>query len=127
MTFYSKRNKNHKYGANKVTHAGYSFASKLESAVFNLLHLQKLAGEIKEIQVQDSVYLTLARILFKPDFKVTKPDGSVYWVEAKGFESPVYMIKRRLWMFYGEGELHVYKGNYKGPYLDEIIKTKEKP
>lgn len=112
----------HKYGAKKVEHhAGYSFGSKLEAAVYNILYLLQKAGEIKEIQVQDSVYLTDAEILYKPDFRVTCPDGFVYWVEAKGFETPEWRIKRRLWMKYGPGELQIWMGSASKPYLKEKI------
>lgn len=116
----------HKYGAKKVTaHAGYSFGSKLEAAVFDILNLLKSSGEIQEIQVQPSVYLTAANILFKPDFKCVKHDGSYFFVEAKGLVTPVYAIKRRLWPHYGDGDLYVYMGHYAKPFLKEVIKSKK--
>ena len=121
-----KEKKKHKYGAKKVEQAGYSFGSKLEAAVFNMLHILQLSGAIKHIQVQDSVYLTEAEILYKPDFKITKPDGTFYWVEAKGFKTPVWGIKKRLWKVYGPGELHIYEGSHTNPKLEETLKPKMK-
>lgn len=123
MKFYG-RNRNNKYGAKKTEHAGHSFGSKLEAAVYDLLMLEKLAGVIASIQAQDSVYLTDARILYKPDFKVTPVHGDPYWVEAKGIETPVYAIKLRLWRHYGPGVLHVYKGNWSRPKLTETVLPK---
>lgn len=123
MSAFYNRNKS-KYSAKKVSHAGYSFGSKLEASVYDLLLLDKVAGVIATIQCQASVYLTDARILYKPDFKITNVDGKEWYCEAKGFETPVWAIKLRLWRFYGPGELHVYKGSAARPYLDEIVKSK---
>lgn len=112
-----------KYKNQRVSTPGFSFASKFESAVYDMLYLLKLAGEIKTIQCQDVVYLTLARVIYKPDFKCTRPDGSVFWVEAKGFETAEWRIKRRLWMHYGPGDLHIYMGKHAKPILKEIIQS----
>jgi len=121
-----KEKKKHKYGAKKVeNHGSYSFGSKLEAAVFDLLNLQLNLGLILNIQVQDSIYLTESEILYKPDFKVTGIDGSSYWVEAKGFKTPVWAIKKRLWKNYGPGELHIYEGSHAKPKLAEVIKVKK--
>lgn len=119
-----KQKKKHKFGAKRVDQAGYSFGSKLEAAVFNILNMQLLAGEIANIQVQDSIYLTRAEILYKPDFKITRLDGSFYWVEAKGFKTPVWGIKKRLWKHYGPGLLQIYEGYHNNPKLEESIVPK---
>lgn len=119
------KEKKHKYKAEKVEgHGGYSFGSKLEAAVYNMLYLLQRAGVIKVIQVQDTVLLSDANIIYKPDFKITKPDGSFYWVEAKGFKTPVWAIKKRLWAVYGPGLLEIYEGNHKSPQLIETIKPR---
>lgn len=106
----------------KISHAGYSFASKFEAALFDQLKLFERAGEIRNLTCQDSVYLSDARILYKPDFTYwdVKLDQQA-WAEAKGFETPVFAIKKRLWKFYGPGRLKIYKGNHKNIYLDEEI------
>ena len=113
-----------KYNAEKVTHSGYSFASKLESSLYGILLLMQKAGEIKEIQVQDTVYLTDARIMYKPDFKCTRHDDTVFWAESKGYETTDWRIKRRLWMHYGPGELQIWNGSHTNPKLHEVIKPK---
>lgn len=116
------RKNKHKYGATRVSHAGYSFASKLEASVFQMLTLMERAGEIADIQVQDTVYLTDARIQFIPDFKYKNlKTGEYEWAEAKGFERPEWKIKRKLWMYYGFGPLHIWKGTWIKPVLIETI------
>jgi len=101
---------------------GYTFASKLEAAVYALLRQDKTLT----IQTQDHVYLTDARILYIPDFKCTPVEGDPFWVEAKGFETDVWRIKRRLWKHYGFGKLLIYKGSAARPYLDETLTVTEK-
>jgi len=73
------------------------------------------------------VYLTKARILYIPDFKVFDHGlGDFSWEEFKGFETDTWRIKRRLWLNYGPGILNVWKANRAGVYLHETIKPKGK-
>lgn len=114
-----------KYGNTKIDHAGYSFASKLEAAVFDILKWREKAGEIRDIQCQDSIYLTDARIEYRADFRFTvATTGEVVWAEAKGFENEKWPLKRRLWIYYGPGALEIYKGTYESPKLVEVLKPK---
>lgn len=101
-----------KYSNRVVSHAGYSFASKAESALFDIYYLQQKQGLISELKCQDVVYLTDARIMYKPDFTFIR-DGIQWWGECKGFETDVWRIKRRLWKCYGPGKLEVWKGSWK--------------
>lgn len=110
-----------KMGNQRTETLGLSFGSKLESSVFLLLKKMEDEGEIVSIKVQDSVYLTQAKILYKPDFRCENPDGTFFWVEAKGFKTPVWAIKKRLWEHYGPGKLYIYEGSYKNPKLVEIL------
>lgn len=111
-----------KYNAKKTSHAGYSFASAGELALFMELCLQQKCGVLKDLQVQDHVYMTDARILYIADFKAFDVErGEDVWMEFKGMETDVWRIKRRLWKFYGPGLLRVYKKSGKGIYLHETI------
>jgi hypothetical protein len=111
-----------KYGPTKVSQAGYSFASKLERALFDLLKLREMAGEIRDIQCQDSIYLTDAEILYKPDFKYTVvATGEPEWAESKGFPTPSFAIKKRLWKYYGPGRLLIYEGTHQRLVHSETI------
>lgn len=120
MNFRSGRKS--KYGATRVEHDNHSFASKLESSVYTMLKARENAGEIEILQVQDHVYLTDARISYVPDFKcLDKKTDKVFWVEAKGFSTPAFNIKKKLWRFYGPGILELWGGTHQRPVLIEII------
>jgi predicted nuclease of restriction endonuclease-like RecB superfamily len=111
-----------KFGSKRVEVSGMSFASKLEAAVFQVLKLMEKAGEVKDIKAQDTVYLSKARIIYKPDFKIETTAGETAWVEAKGFETPEWRIKLRLWKAYGPGPLWIFRGSHANPKLDEVVK-----
>lgn len=114
------RLKKHKYSAVKSN----GFASKLENAVYQILKIQEKAGEIKDLRCQHAVELTRAKIRCKIDFSYidTKTNETVF-AEAKGVVSDRWRIFKKLWKHYGLGTLIIYKGTYKKPYIDEIIKT----
>jgi hypothetical protein len=110
------------YGAKRVEHAGRSFASKLEAAVFDLLCLREKAGEIRDIKCQVRVKLSAADIVYIADFGFENvASGRPAFSEAKGFETDIWRIKRRLWIHYGPGILEIWRGSYRKPYLDETI------
>lgn len=111
-----------KYHSKKVKYDDFTFASKLEAAVYHLLKLREKNGEIFNIKCQETVYLSDARIIFKPDFSYEDGAGVKHYAEAKGIETASYRIKRKLWMSYGKHELEVYKGHHLRPFLAETIK-----
>lgn len=94
-----------------LSHDGRSFQSGLERDLYmHLLWLQE-QGEISDIKCQVQVSLSDAKIIYKPDFSYTNSQTKqTEYAEAKGFETPEWRIKRRLWMHYGPGKLTVYKG-----------------
>ena len=115
-----------KYGSKKISHSGYSFASKLEAALFDLLKLRQMAGEISDVKCQDHIHLTRARIQMIPDFKFFDiKTQTIMWAEAKGFQTSDWRIKRKLWTVYGPGPLEIWMGSHSKPYLDETIKPEE--
>lgn len=101
---------------------GHSFASKLERYLHEYLRLLEKGGEVANIKCQDHVYLTEARIAMIPDFRVfdLKLQEPV-WYEAKGYETDVYRLKRKLWTVYGPGRLRVYKGSGAKLFMSEEI------
>jgi len=114
--------KGSKYGATKVSLDGFSFASKLEASVYAQLKLMEKVGQLKILQCQDHIFLTDARIEYIPDFKcLDLKTTDVYWVEAKGYESPTWPIKKRLWKHFGPGRLQIWKGTYLRPAIAEEI------
>jgi hypothetical protein len=111
-----------KYGAKRVTHAGYSFASKLEAAVFDILKQRELAGEIRNTQCQAHVKLTDAAIVYIPDFKFEiVATGAIQFCEAKGLPTPEWKLKLRLWRHYGPGPLEIWMGSHTRPRLTETV------
>jgi len=102
-------------------HDGRMFDSKSELSMYEMLKLRVKAEDISELECQVSVYLTDARILYRPDFKWLE-DGEPVWGEMKGIETPTWRIKRRLWKAgYGPGKLEVWKMNRRGPFLFETL------
>ncbi|NJM09711.1 MAG: DUF1064 domain-containing protein [Bdellovibrionaceae bacterium] len=115
--------KSQKYGAIRVKRAGLSFASQGEANLYEHLLWLERAGKIRAIRCQVSVYLTKAKILYKPDFSFVGVDtGELIYAEFKGFETPEWRIKRRLWMHYGPGRLQVFKGGGAALRLVEEIR-----
>lgn len=108
---YFRPKKRSKYGAQRTTHAGMSFASKGEANCYDFLKLLEKAGEISNIRTQVHVYLSASRILYIPDYVFFDHKvGQDVYGDFKGFEDKVWSIKKRLWKSYGPGILRVYKG-----------------
>lgn len=103
--------KRSKYRNQKCTYEGHSFDSLGEMNYYKQLKLREFIGEITVITLQEKIYLTKAKILYKPDFTVLDINGSKYWIDYKGFATSTFQIKKRLWKFYGPGTLHIVKGN----------------
>jgi len=119
------RPKKSKYGSTKVNFHGRSFGSKLEAAVYQMLLAREQAGEISDIKCQVNVHLTMAKILYIADFSFfDNVVLKVVYCESKGFESPEWRLKRKLWMHFGPGKLEIWKGTYKRPTLSEVITPK---
>lgn len=102
--------KYNKYGNKKTIVDGINFDSKAEARYYTELKLREQAGEIEIIEIQPKVYLTDARILYKPDFLIRETQGPKVWIDVKGFETPVFKIKKKLWAHYGPGRLDIVNG-----------------
>ena len=96
----------HKYGAKRTTIEGITFDSIGESQYYQELKLQESLKLIKFIELQPKVYLTDARILYKPDFLIEEM-GKLIYVDFKGMSTPSFNIKARLWKHYGPGKLRI--------------------
>lgn len=110
--------KKNKYGAQKTN----GMASKLEAAVYDWLLMMEKNGEINDIKQQVPVPLSAAKIMYKADFSYYDIKlAETIWVEAKGMPGDVWKLKKRLWKWYGPGQLHIYMGSYKNFRLAEVI------
>lgn len=125
--FWAKLGKREKYGNRKQELAGHSFDSKLEKGLFDLLSLQASGGELRDLTHHPkTVYLSEARVIYKPDFSfINCATSEEEWAEAKGFETSDWRIKRRLWISYGPGKLHIYKGSAGRLTLIETLEPKQ--
>lgn len=113
--YFMRKNRGSKFGAVRVKDsAGRSFASKYEKVVFDyILTLEKM-GVLKFRRQQAHVTLTDAGIIYKPDYEVewlVEPyQNQIVYMEAKGFETPEWRIKRKLYQHYGPAPLMIFKG-----------------
>lgn len=106
---------------------GHSHRSKLESSVCQILQLRERAGEIKILQVEDHVYLTLAKISYVVDWRCEYVKSKeIFWVEAKGYGNDRWPMKKKLWKHYGPGALEIWMGSHEKPYLAETIVPHDK-
>ena len=102
--------KKHKYRAQVTWTDGIRFDSKAEAEFY-----QMVKGKIQELQPK--VYLTRARILYKPDFLMNDRT----YIDVKGVETPVFRLKKRLWKLYGPGPLEIWARSGKNFKMKERI------
>lgn len=104
--------------------------SKLEKAVGDLLDMQAISKQLVNLKEQVKVQICCRdpeckgnRSIFSiVDFCSNDPEtGDVHYHEAKGFETPEWRLKRRLWLHNGPGPLTVYKGSYKSFKVHETL------
>lgn len=100
---YSK-NVFNKYSARKTNYNGRMYDSKYEAEIAYELDMRRLAGEFKSVVPQFPIQLYIYDSkgnkieLFKYvcDFKCELPDGSFQLIEAKGFRTDTYKMKKKL-------------------------------
>ncbi len=102
------------------------FASKLEAAVYDVLCLLEANGQIKDLKTQVTVDLVRGakdvRIRMRVDFScINCASGKLEYHEAKGFETPEFKLKKRLWKSNPPGVLHLWKGSHKNPKVVELV------
>jgi hypothetical protein len=112
-----------KFGNQKTERDGHWFDSKLEGALYQELKLLEKAGEIEGLHHHPgTVFLSEARIQFRPDFTfIRKATGLREWAEAKGYQDAKWPLKKKLWLHYGPGHLHIYGGSHARLRLIETI------
>jgi predicted nuclease of restriction endonuclease-like RecB superfamily len=99
-----------KYKNVKIKIDGIQFDSKDEAEFYLMIKRFEHKGDTKLISVHPSVYMTAARILYKPDFLIEENGRKVY-IDVKGFVTPEFALKLRLWRYYGAGTLRVVQRN----------------
>lgn len=101
--------------------AGRSFDSKGEAHCYSFLMNLERAGEIREIETQQTIDL-VAQIRLKVDYVFfdVQLNETVYG-EYKGFETPEWLLKKKLWRVFGPGRLRIFSGTYPRYHIEEII------
>jgi hypothetical protein len=94
-----------KYNAKRTEIDGISFDSRVEGKYYEYLKQQQQVGNIKRFELQPIFTLQegfrkngkyFRPILYIADFKVYLNDGSIQIIDVKGFETPDFRIKRKL-------------------------------
>lgn len=88
-----------KYGNRRTVVDGIPFASKLEAARYAELRLLERAGEIRDLRLQPRYDLEVNGehvTRFIGDFAYLTKEGLPVTEDAKGYETPEWKIKARL-------------------------------
>lgn len=98
--------KKHKYHAKPTVVDGVRFDSKAEARRYRELLLLQRAGEVEDILLQPRFELlpkekgpdgkTRRAVHYVADFLVSYPDGREEVEDVKGFVTPVYRLKKRM-------------------------------
>ena len=115
-----------KYNSQKTIIDGIRFDSKAEAEYF--LHLKALEklGQLKVLEVQPKVYMTDARILYKPDFLIDE-NGKLVFIDVKGVQTAIFKMKARLFEHYGHGTLRLVQKNRFGFHTVKEYVAKASP
>ena len=89
-----KRHK-HKFNAVRTDVDGIKFDSKKEANYYKELKLRKLAGEIVFFLRQVPFHLP-GGVTYKVDFLEFHADGTVHFIDVKGFSTPDFIMKKKM-------------------------------
>lgn len=110
-----------KYKAQRTKIGDRNFASKLEASVYQMLQFRERAGEISDIKCQHRVNL-IGQVFWRVDFSyIDNATNERCFVEAKGFRTADYEIKKKLWPECRAERLEIWGGSYQRPRLMETI------
>lgn len=84
----------HKYSAIKTELDGIKFDSKLEASYYQHLKLLIMAKEVVFFLRQTPLHL-IGGVVYRVDFQVFYTDGSVAFIDVKGFETPEFINKKK--------------------------------
>jgi hypothetical protein len=94
-----------KFGNAKTEYNGEKYDSKFEAGVARTLDIRKRAGEIagweRQYKIECMPYnadgdaVPECKVTHKVDFRVHELDGSFTLIEAKGFETADYKMRRK--------------------------------
>lgn len=97
-----------KYHSRQTEVDGIKFASKKEANYYCELKMLRMAGEIKDFDMQVAFELqkpyrwrgkAVRAIKYIADFVVTYPDGRQEVIDTKGYRTDIYKLKKKLLLF----------------------------
>lgn len=104
--------KKSKYKNIKCSFNGIKFDSIGEANCYQYWKFREAAKEVQVLALQEKIYLSDARILYKPDFTIYHlANNETYWIDYKGVETQSFKIKKRLWRSHGPGKLILMRGS----------------
>jgi len=120
-----------KYNAKKITIDGITFDSQAEARYYTRLLKLKKSGVVEDFAMQ-KVFTLLDRfahpqtgrivraITYRADFEVYYSDGRVEVVDIKGFLTPEFKIKAKMFMFRYQIPLVLLKWSAKDKNFVEV-------
>ena len=85
----------HKFNAIQTIRDGIKFASKKEAAYYDELKLKQKAGTVCFFLRQTPFHLP-GNITYRIDFQVFNSDGTVHFIDVKGFETKTFKMKKKM-------------------------------
>lgn len=85
----------HKFKAKSTELDGFTFGSKLEARWYNLIKEMQASGEVLFFLRQVPFHLP-GNVIYRADFMLFFSDGHVEIWEAKGFDTPEWVMKKKL-------------------------------
>ena len=85
----------HKYNAQRTEYNGKVYPSKKQAEYARQLDYEVQAGEILYYLEEVTIRLP-GGIKYRLDFLVVNVDGTIEWIETKGFKTEVYKLKKKL-------------------------------
>ena len=95
------KKKKSKYKNKKCVVNDIKFDSIMEADFYLTLRHQEKLGVVKILELQPKVYLSKAKILYKPDFLIKRiKENKLVYIDVKGAKTALFKLKARLWKAY---------------------------
>lgn len=101
VNYLSKTKKKGKLTSKKQTYGGVKYDSTFEAKVAENIDWQLKSGELVEVQRQVKMPLIVNGVLvcsYYVDFKTKDKHGQVNYIEAKGFSTQLFILKKKLFL-----------------------------
>ena len=127
-----------KYGSKKTVVDGHTFDSQAEARYYEQLKWLLEHKEIKSFRLQPRYTLfesfkkngkTFRKTEYIADFEIIHLDGSIEVIDVKGYETPVFALKRKLFeKMYPDHRLSIvtYNKTHGWIELDKLKKIRKK-